>query len=237
MRICPSHPQTTQPAPVASSFATAYPVYETFHSWQGEGEHAGKSAFFIRLFGCPLRCPWCDTPGSWDIQFAPEQIAQFSAAALAQKAAASKAGIAVITGGEPTIHDLFPLTTALRGAGLRTHLETCGAFPIRGDFDWVALSPKRQAPATPGNIHRADELKLIISEPADIAFWADFLRQHPPRSEASLWLHPEWSRREEPGLLAAITHWVLAHGGAWRAGWQIHKCYNADPLPPATVGS
>jgi organic radical activating enzyme len=214
------------------AFTGTYPIYETFHSWQGEGDHSGKSAYFIRLFGCPLRCPWCDTPGSWDSRFAPKQIARFSAAALAQKAADSKAAIAVITGGEPTIHDLNPLTTALHNAGLRTHLETCGAFPIHGDFDWVTLSPKPQALATPENLLRADELKLIISAPEDLATWAEFLRQNPTRPDTSRWLHPEWSRRNEPELPRAITRWVLAHGGAWRAGWQIHKCYNADPPPP-----
>jgi organic radical activating enzyme len=211
-----------------------YPVYETFHSWQGEGDYMGKSAFFIRLFGCPVRCSWCDTPGSWDVRFAPKQIAEFSVDALVGMAAASGAGIVVVTGGEPAVHDLRALTAGLRAAGLRVHLETCGAFPLRGDFDWVALSPKKGVPAMAENLARADELKLIIGEPGDLLFWDDFLRVRGNlvRRGVSLWLHPEWSRRDEPGLLEAITRWVLKHGGAWRAGWQVHKCYNPDPLPP-----
>ncbi|MDG2170458.1 MAG: 7-carboxy-7-deazaguanine synthase QueE, partial [Opitutales bacterium] len=82
------------------------PVYETFYSWQGEGCHMGKSAFFIRLFGCPIKCPWCDSAGTWHPDFVPETIERISVEALVAQAKEHNPAIVVITGGEPCIHDL-----------------------------------------------------------------------------------------------------------------------------------
>jgi organic radical activating enzyme len=237
-----------------------YPVFETFHSWQGEGCHAGRSAFFIRLAGCPVRCPWCDSRGTWDPAFAPAPMPRLSAATLGAMAAASRAEIAVITGGEPAIHDLGPLLDALP---LRAHIETCGAFPLRmgssgntgGDgatnkVPWVTVGAKRHAPPLAENLARADELKLVISEPSELAWWHDFLCRPEFQNTsaaasaaaeagtgangaaASVWVPQEWSRHEDAVLLSAITRWVLEQGRPYRAGWQIHKCYNADPPSP-----
>jgi organic radical activating enzyme len=217
-----------------------YPVHEVFYSWQGEGLHLGRAAFFIRLHGCPVHCPWCDSAGTWHSGHAPAQLEHASVPSLVAQARETRAEFVVITGGEPAMHDLAPLTAALHEAALPVHLETCGAFPLRGEFDWVTLSPKWAAVPSAENLARADELKLIIETPEDIARWAAFLASVPLRARA-VWLHPEWSHRSDAAVLAAITQWVRGHGAPFRAGWQVHKCYNADAAdsrsrPPVPLG-
>ena len=216
------------------------PVHEAFYSWQGEGAHAGRAAFFIRLMGCPIRCPWCDSAGTWHADFVPKEIDRRSVAELVAQARATRAEFLVITGGEPAIHDLRPLTAALRAEAIPAHLETSGAFPLRGDFDWVTVSPKWQKLPLAENIARADELKLIVENPDSIARWMDFLAGKNWEGKP-VWLHPEWSRHAEKKILGAITDWVRAHGAPFRAGWQRHTCYNADAAdtrskPPVPLG-
>ncbi|MDR2512569.1 MAG: 7-carboxy-7-deazaguanine synthase QueE [Puniceicoccales bacterium] len=203
-----------------------YPVHESFYSWQGEGLHTGRAAFFIRLQGCPVRCSWCDSRETW-VSNPPGGLRE-TAEALAARASKTRAEFAVVTGGEPAIHDLGPLTSALHGVGLRVHLETCGAFPLRGSFDWVALSPKCIAPARAENLALADELKLIIEAGDDLVAWADFLRAHSLKKDCFVWLHPEWSRRADEAFLSTLTDWVKEHGFPWRTGWQTHKLYRAE---------
>lgn len=215
------------------------PVHETFHAWQGEGTHAGRAAFFIRTYGCPVRCPWCDAAGTWHPDWVPADVERATPDALAERAAAHRCAFVVVTGGEPAIHDLAPLTDALHARGLRVHLETSGAFPLRGSVDWVTLSPKRARPPLDELWARADELKLIVEHPDDLAFWWDAARS---RSRADhVWLHPEWSRRGDPAVLGAINTWVKEHGDPFRAGWQLHKLYRVDEgdprsRPPAPLG-
>jgi len=210
-----------------------YPVHELFHSWQGEGLHAGCSAFFIRLFGCPVHCPWCDSAGTWHPEQIPARIERREVEDLVAAALTSRPDFVVLTGGEPTIHDLGPLTEALRAKGLRVHLETSGAFPLRGHFDWITLSPKRWKWPLVDNLGRADEFKLILDSPA--AF-EEYWTQVQPHAEGSpgkpVWLHPEWSRREDRALLDLITERVKAIGAPLRAGWQLHKLYAADAQDP-----
>ncbi len=199
-----------------------YPVFETFHSWQGEGEHVGKSAFFIRLYGCPIRCEWCDSQETW--KSSEEKVRHVSAEALAQEAIDAHADFVVITGGEPAIHDLIPLCDALHAKNLRVHIETSGAFKIKANIDWMTLSPKIKKLPLEENLARADELKLIISKEEDLHFWAEKIRGTKAKS---IWLHPEWSHREDVKLLEAISAWVCKNGEPFRAGWQLHKLYGA----------
>ncbi|MGK0176927.1 MAG: 7-carboxy-7-deazaguanine synthase, partial [Lentimonas sp.] len=119
------------------------PIHERFYSFQGEGVHAGRAAYFIRTFGCPVHCPWCDSAGTWHPDYIPKKIARFEPEELAAEAAKTAAEFTVITGGEPTIHDLTNLTEELHAVGQKVHLETSGAFAIKGTFDWITLSPKR----------------------------------------------------------------------------------------------
>lgn len=226
-----------------SSTDITYPVHERFNTFQGEGVHMGKHAFFIRTFGCPLHCPWCDSAGTWHAEFVPKHVGRFSVDALVAEAVASAAPIVVVTGGEPAIHNLRPLVDALHSANLRVHLETSGAFPIQGRFDWITVSPKHSRAALDENLRMAHEFKFIIDKPEDIAYWTEFVRKagsaysHPEHDDRPRWLHPEWSRRSDAGILRSITEAVKGKAAAYRAGWQMHKLYRADLLDPrAEVG-
>lgn len=207
-----------------------YPVHETFYAWQGEGTHMGRAAFFIRLFGCPVHCPWCDSAGTWHPDFIPTKVDRLSPQDLVDKATAANGDFTVITGGEPAIHDLGPLTSLLKAAGQPVHIETSGAFPLSGEFDWITVSPKWQKAALPENLERANEWKLIIETPGCIERWESAIASH--RKCQHVWLHPEWSKRSDPSVLNAISQWVKAHGSPFRAGLQAHKYYNVDQLDP-----
>jgi 7-carboxy-7-deazaguanine synthase len=215
-----------------------YPVNETFLSWQGEGVHLGRKAFFIRLQGCPVRCSWCDAASTWHPAHVPKDLRRATAEALAEEAAAARPEFVVLTGGEPCIHDLGPLVAALAAKGLPAHLETCGAFPVPAGLAWVTVSPKWAKPPTAEALAAADELKVIVEEPESIGKWEAALGGW---SCPVVWLHPEWSRRDNPAVLAAITDAVKTRGAPFRAGWQVHKPYLADSRdarsrPPAPLG-
>lgn len=209
-----------------------YPVHETFYSWQGEGCHQGRAAFFIRLFGCPLRCPWCDSAGTWHPDHVPKKVPRRTAAELADEAAAERPEFVVITGGEPCIHNLTALTAALAARGLPVHLETSGAFPITGGIDWVTLSPKSAAAPLADSVARAAEFKLIVDAADAVELRLAELERLGRRADdrRPVWLHPEWSRRADPVILRLITEAVKSRRAPFRAGWQLHKNYRADAL-------
>lgn len=213
------------------------PIHEQFYTFQGEGTHAGKAAYFIRTFGCPVHCPWCDSAGTWHPDYLPERIDRINEETVAEAASATAAEFVVVTGGEPAIHDLTALVEALHQRGLPVHLETSGAFPIRGDFDWITLSPKRWKLPLAENFGRAHELKIIVDRREAIEEYTRLLEA----PQVPVWLHPEWSKREDPVILNAITDWVKQHGAPYRAGWQLHKPYRSDALdarsaPPVPLG-
>ncbi|MEI6598241.1 MAG: 7-carboxy-7-deazaguanine synthase QueE [bacterium] len=219
--------------------AELYPVNETFLSWQGEGVHLGRKAFFIRLQGCPVKCTWCDSASTWHPQYVPKQVRKATAEELAAEALAAQPEFVVLTGGEPCIHDLSMLLAAMAAVKLPVHLETCGAYPIVDGFAWVTASPKWAKPPLAESLARADEVKLIVEEADSIEKWTEavggkWLSRH-------VWLHPEWSKRADPIILKAITEKVKNVGAPYRAGWQVHKPYAADSLdvrarPPAPLG-
>ena len=140
------------------------PVMESFHTIQGEGAYTGYAAWFIRLGGCDVGCVWCDVKDSWDASRHP----RLSIEEIVSGAASSGAPISVITGGEPAMHDLSGLTAALQQAGMRTHIETSGAWPLTGKWDWVCLSPKKFKAPVDSVWQKADELKVIVYHPSDI---------------------------------------------------------------------
>ena len=207
------------------------PVVETFHSLQGEGCHAGRSAFFIRLAGCAVGCPWCDTKHSWPLLSHPQRpLAELGDDVRA--AAAAGAGFVVITGGEPLEHDLEPLCAALAGAGLPLHLETSGVNALSGRFDWITLSPKPHRPPTPELLARCDELKVVVHSPADLDFALAMAaaasarpQTHPTAGLAGqspgplLLLQPGWDCPEGQQLAVAF---VQARP-EWRLSLQTHK--------------
>ncbi len=202
-----------------------YPLVEHFHTFQGEGVHAGRSAYFIRTYGCPVRCPWCDSANTWHPEHRPNNVPKMTASELVDLASSGRPDFVVITGGEPAVHDLRPLTDGLHAAGLPVHIETSGTFPLQGDFDWVTVSPKVYKDPLPELIQRANELKLIIENADSIRYWEDKLGNELTRTDRHVWLHPEWDQRDNPDILALIAETVRLRGTPFRAGWQMHKLY------------
>ncbi|GGL01805.1 7-carboxy-7-deazaguanine synthase QueE [Deinococcus radiotolerans] len=209
-----------------------YPVYERFYTWQGEGVHLGRAAYFIRLYGCPQACPWCDSAGTWHRDYRPDGVTLMDANELAEvvRAESPDGAVVVVTGGEPILFDLAPLTDVLHALGRRVHIETSGIAPLRGALDWVTLSPKPFGqPPRPEVVAVADEVKIIVHEPGDLQAGLDALTGLP--EDAVIWLHPEWSRARERDLtvLNAITQ-AVKENPRLRAGYQMHKLYRADDL-------
>ncbi|PSB22314.1 7-carboxy-7-deazaguanine synthase QueE [filamentous cyanobacterium CCP1] len=189
------------------------PIVETFHSVQGEGAWTGTSAFFIRLAGCDVGCPWCDTKESWNVR----RHADRSIADLVSEAVQVQPAIVVITGGEPLMHDLTDLTRSLHTAKLRVHLETSGAYPLSGTFDWITVSPKRHKPPQPSIYNHANELKIVVAEALDLE-WAEQQAVYVSPDTLKL-LQPEWNT---PDSTALVFDYVLRHP-AWRVSLQTHK--------------
>ncbi|MCC7302080.1 MAG: 7-carboxy-7-deazaguanine synthase QueE [Bacteroidia bacterium] len=190
------------------------PVMEEFYSIQGEGFHAGKAAYFIRIGGCDVGCHWCDVKESWEpAAFPPQEIYP-----VIERAAACPAKTAVITGGEPCIWHLEPLTAGLRKMKLKTHLETSGAYSLSGEWDWICLSPKKTFSVRSEWYDVAHELKVIIHNRHDLE-WAE-LQAEKVNSAAYLFLQPEWSKREE--TMPMIVSFILKNP-KWNVSLQTHK--------------
>ncbi len=208
---------------------TRYPLVEILHTFQGEGVHLGKSCLLVRLWGCDMGCSWCDTRESWDPAFRPTVIPRLTAEEIVAllEPHAPKSHFVLLTGGEPTLHPLGEFVDAVRRRlGLPVHLETAGHHPLP-EVDWITLSPKvfpGAIPPLPENLHKAHEIKLIVVHPEDVLRGLALLEEV---QTATIWLHPEWSRRKDPEILEAITRAVL-QDPRLRAGYQVHKLFPAD---------
>jgi len=192
------------------------PLMEEFYTLQGEGNHQGKAAYFIRLGGCDVGCHWCDVKESWDAVLHPPTSIE-SISANAEK----HAKIAVITGGEPTLYNLLPLTSLLKEKGIRTHIETSGAHPLTGVWDWVCLSPKKRKLPTPIAYQKANELKVIVYNYHDLKFAEE--QAEMVGENCLLYLQPEWSVKEK--MIPVIVDYVLKNP-QWRITLQSHKYLN-----------
>lgn len=192
----------------------ALPLMESFYTLQGEGVYSGIPSYFIRLAGCNVGCVWCDVKESWDAKNHPV-VAVKDIVADAQK---SGARIAVITGGEPAMYDLTELTSALKQAGLRTHIETSAAYPIIGDFDWICISPKKFKFPLNTELSKAHELKVIVFNKSDFEWAASFEKE--VNENCQLLLQPEWDKRNK--LMTEIVNYLLQNP-KWRLSLQTHK--------------
>jgi len=206
-----------------SGDSSALPVVETFHSLQGEGIHAGRSAFFIRLGGCAVGCSWCDTKQSWPKDVHP-LLSLEALGTEAQQAATAGAAFVVITGGEPLEHNLTALCAALQPIGVPLHLETSGVGKLTGSFAWITLSPKPHRPPEPEVLSACDELKVVVHEASDLAFaeaMAAAARQGRSGDQAApqLLLQPGWQSAEGQQL---AVDFVRSHPH-WRLSLQSHK--------------
>ena len=189
------------------------PLMEAFYSLQGEGFYKGTAAYFIRLGGCDVGCHWCDVKESWAVEAHPlVPVDTIVTDALAH----SKTMI--ITGGEPLMWNLDLLTEKLRAAGARTHIETSGAHPLSGTFDWICLSPKKIKRPVGDVLQKANELKMVIYNNNDFLFAEEMAAQVSP--DCLLYLQPEWSKRNK--VIPKIVDYVMTHP-QWKASLQMHK--------------
>jgi organic radical activating enzyme len=187
---------------------------EMFYSLQGEGYHQGKAAFFIRLAGCDVGCVWCDVKDSWDASKHP----QLSIDEIVNAALSHPSKIAIVTGGEPLLHALDPLTTALKTAGFQTHIETSGSSPLSGQWDWICLSPKKFKFPLEESIAAASELKVVVFNKSDIEWAESFEKRVSPNCK--LYLQPEWDKADTMTPLS--IDYIKAHP-QWELSAQLHK--------------
>lgn len=190
---------------------------EDFYTIQGEGFYQGHAAYFIRLGGCDVGCVWCDVKESWDAGAHP----LVSVDELVQRAKKSGTKLVVITGGEPAMYDLSILTKSLQQAGLQTNIETSGAYPLTGTWDWICFSPKKFKAPDPSIFKQANELKVIVYSKSDFNWAEEFAEK--VNASCKLFLQPEWSKEKE--MLPLIIEYVKANP-TWEVSLQIHKYMN-----------
>ena len=190
------------------------PVVEEFFSLQGEGFHTGKAAYFIRLGGCDIGCNWCDSRFSWNPSLHP----MIETKAIINRVIESGADSVVVTGGEPLMWTLDLLCDGLKNKNISTYIETSGAYPLSGTWDWICLSPKKNMPPSVEICKIADELKVIIQENSDFE-WAE--KYHGMvGSGCRLFLQPEWSRFDT--IVPEIVNYIKKNS-IWRISLQVHK--------------
>jgi len=190
---------------------------EDFYTLQGEGFYAGRAAYFIRLAGCDVGCHWCDVKESWDKDAHP--LVEVSD--IVSKVKESGTGFAVITGGEPAMYDLTDLTTELKKNGIEIAIETSGAYLIKGNIDWICLSPKKFKLPLEENYKKAQELKMIIFNQHDFK-WAEELKQKVNKN-CKLYIQPEWEKSAE--MLPMMIEYVKKNT-EWTLSLQTHKYLN-----------
>jgi 7-carboxy-7-deazaguanine synthase len=191
------------------------PLMEAFYTIQGEGNHKGTAAYFIRVGGCDVGCHWCDVKESWDAKLHPPTAIE----KIIQDASPYKT--IVITGGEPLTWDMGPVTKGLKAVGLQIHIETSGAYELTGLWDWICLSPKKnKLPLAP--IYKvANELKMIVFNKHDLIFAQEEAAKVGPNCH--LYLQPEWSVRDK--VIPLIVDFVMANS-QWKVSLQTHKYLN-----------
>jgi len=153
--------------PLNSHNLCEYAVNRIYPTIQGEGGQSGTPMTIIRLQGCPVGCLFCDTPESWAV---PAQDSWKHAAEIAAIARQYPPEWALITGGEPTWHDLRALTDALREVGFRKALETSAVYEITGMWEWITVSPKPDGllPVLATQLYLADEIKWVVGNMAQL---------------------------------------------------------------------
>ncbi|SEL87305.1 7-carboxy-7-deazaguanine synthase QueE [Parapedobacter koreensis] len=196
---------------------TRLPLMEEFYTIQGEGYHTGKAAYFIRLGGCDVGCHWCDVKESWDAELHPLTAAD----TIVEHAKQYPSKTVVVTGGEPLLYNLDYLTKGLQLAGIKTFIETSGAYPLSGHWDWVCLSPKKFKSPLPDVIAAAGELKVIVFNKSDFAWAEKHAALVPPTCR--LYLQPEWSKAQE--MTPLIVEYVKQNP-KWEISLQTHKYLN-----------
>ncbi|PHX74957.1 MAG: 7-carboxy-7-deazaguanine synthase QueE [Chitinophagaceae bacterium] len=187
---------------------------EHFYTLQGEGRYSGQASYFIRLGGCDVGCTWCDVKESWDATKHP----QVTIEDIVNVVRVSGSPIAVITGGEPLMHNLNGLTTKLKSIGVRTHIETSGAHPLSGSWDWICLSPKKFKAPLEEVIKRANELKVVVYNKSDLEWAEKYAALVSP--DCLLYLQPEWSKAS---VMNSLIVSYIKENPKWIFSSQSHK--------------
>ncbi len=204
----------TQPLNINPS---SLPVMEHFYTIQGEGYHQGRAAYFIRLGGCDVGCVWCDVKDSWEAGRHP-LISIDELVSIVEKTAAR---LVVITGGEPLMHNLDELTRVLQSKGFETNIETSGAHPLSGSWNWICLSPKKFKAPLPGILTHAHELKVVVFNNSDLKWAEQYAALVSP--QCKLYLQPEWDKA------SLVTPWIIDYikqNPQWELSLQVHKYIN-----------
>jgi 7-carboxy-7-deazaguanine synthase len=204
------------------------PVMESFYTLQGEGYYQGRAAYFIRLGGCDVGCVWCDVKESWDAEkhpkFSVDEIVEKTNKEVLQvtryELPVTKP-IIVITGGEPLMHNLDFLTNEFHKAGYQTNIETSGAHPLSGEWDWICLSPKKFKAPLPEVVPFAHELKVVIFHKSDFEWAEQYAAQVSP--SCKLYLQPEWDKAAQ--VTPLIIDYIKANP-RWELSLQLHKYIN-----------
>ncbi len=198
------------------------PVMEHFYTLQGEGFHQGRAAYFVRLGGCDVGCVWCDVKDSWDANAHPKKTIQEIVNLVVENSApiqqGKRGGLVVITGGEPLMHNLTTLTTALQTKGFETNIETSGAHPLSGSWDWICLSPKKFKAPLPEVVPFANELKVVIFNKTDFEWAEQYAAMVSPNCK--LFLQPEW---DKAAMVTPLIIEYIKQNPQWELSLQIHK--------------
>ena len=197
---------------------SSLPLMESFYTIQGEGYHKGSAAYFIRIGGCDIGCHWCDIKESWHV----EKFPLVNVKSIVDKVKKNSNKV-VITGGEPLIYNMNPLTKKLKQLNISTHLETSGAYELTGYWDWICFSPKKNKSPINNIYSKANELKIIIYNKNDFLFAENLAKNTNP--DCKLYLQPEWSKREK--VMPLIVNYVLKNNH-WKVSLQTHKYLNVQ---------
>lgn len=192
-----------------------YRVVEIFESIQGEGLQSGRLATFVRLAGCNLRCPWCDTPESFSLE--DKEIIELPR--LVEIIRKNSAGqFVVLTGGEPLLQEVAPLIRELRKLGMQVAMESNGTLPLPEKIDWLTVSPKPPLYQIDSSLlGQISELKLVVDQQLTLVKVQELW--HQVGLEVPIILQPESCRRE---MEERIVEWLRVEP-SWRLGIQLHK--------------
>ena len=190
------------------------PVMEAFYTLQGEGYYQGRAAYFIRLGGCDVGCVWCDVKDSWDADKHPKLTIE----TIVEEALKYPGRLAVITGGEPLMHELDALTKALQQAGFETNIETSGSSKLSGNWNWICLSPKKFKAPLPAIVPLANELKVVVFNKHDFEWAETYAKQVSP--SCKLYLQPEWDKSAQ--ITPLVIDYIKDHP-QWELSAQLHK--------------
>ena len=185
-----------------------YRINEIFYSLQGEGYHSGMPAVFVRLSGCNLRCPFCDTDFSAYREMSAVEIAAAVKTCSESLLEGASKPLIVLTGGEPALQVDEALLAALHGTGMSVCIETNGTHSLPAGIDWITCSPKA---GTRLALTEADELKVVLTEGVEPEQWLQQVRSK------HLFLQPCSCQNTEQ-----VVEYVLRHPH-WRLSLQTHK--------------